>query len=89
MTVLKYVRSHPTSLSYQVQKILIKFKMEPTLKNVTLLFDRRRKRNTVRLPVARNMKSNIAVGLEKGHVVTKRTLSSRPGSRKGVRNSFD
>ncbi|MBI20086.1 MAG: hypothetical protein CMB73_05875 [Euryarchaeota archaeon] len=35
------------------------------------------------------MKSNIAVGLEKGHVVTKRTLTSRPGSRKGVRNSFD
>lgn len=31
-----------------------------------------------------HMKSNIAVGLEKGHVVAKRDLAPRPGARKGV-----
>mmetsp|Transcript_2403 Transcript_2403/g.8850 ORF Transcript_2403/g.8850 Transcript_2403/m.8850 type:complete len:80 (+) Transcript_2403:197-436(+) len=29
------------------------------------------------------MSNTIAVGLQKGHVVTKRTLAPRPGSRKG------
>jgi hypothetical protein len=31
------------------------------------------------------MAKGQAVGLEKGHVVSKRTLAARPGARKGVR----
>lgn len=31
------------------------------------------------------MAKGQAVGIEKGHIVTKRTLAKRPGARKGVR----
>jgi len=50
--------------------------------------DRGGARDTSGLLLSRNMSNTIAVGLQKGHVVTKRTLAPRPGSRKGVSHTF-
>jgi len=52
------------------------------------LVDRGGASDTIGLLLSRNMSNVIAVGLQKGHAVTKRTLAPRPGSRKGVSHTF-